>query len=132
MVYGMEYDENNPSRSDPGYLVLDLKQLSQGRLKFHEQQMGGQGKPPKPRLAPPPQGKQQQNVQSPYYTQPQYSYGQYLQYQAYNNGYQPNTQQYQQQSYNDYQQQQQRQQQYYNSLNSDQTNAQSNQYPIQG
>ena len=98
MIYGMEYDENNPSRSDPAYLVLDLKQLSQGHLKFHEQQMGGQTKKGKTKARP-----RQKNVKSPYYAQ-QPNYGQY---QPYYNGYQPNTQQYQQYGYQNYQQQQQ-------------------------
>jgi hypothetical protein len=83
MIYGMEYDQINPSRSDPGYLVLDLKRLAQGQLKFHEQQLGSQRKA---KAAPKPQ-------QQPTYNNP----GQYQYQQYYNNnnnyGYQPNYQQ---------------------------------------
>jgi hypothetical protein len=88
MIYGMEYDQINPSRSDPGYLVLDLKKLAQGSLKFHEQQLGSQRRKSKPKAAPKPR------QQQPKYNNP----GQYQQYYN-NNGYQPNYQNDQQQNY---------------------------------
>ena len=84
----MEYDQINPSRSDPGYLVLDLKRLAQGQLKFHEQQLGNRRikSKAKPKAAPAPK------QQYPTYNNPgQYQYQQY-QYQQYNNGNQPNYQ----------------------------------------
>lgn len=104
-LYGMEYDQINPSRSDPGYLVLDLKKLAQGHLKFHEQQLSG-GK--RRRLEPkaPPTEQRYKTYNSP---------GQYP-YQQYNyNAYQPNYQNYQQQNYqqqNNYQQKNYQQQNY--------------------
>lgn len=92
MVYGMEYDQINPSRSDPGYLVLDLKKLAQGRLKFHEQQLGSQRWKLKPKAAAKPKQKYASPKNPGQYPYQQY-YNNYGTYQPnYQYGYQPNYQ----------------------------------------
>ncbi|XP_028397761.1 uncharacterized protein LOC114521492 [Dendronephthya gigantea] len=102
MVYGMEYDQINPSRSDPGYLVLDLKKLAQGRLKFHEQQLGSQRWKSKPKAVPKPKQKYA-NPNNPYQQQYYNNYGAYQPNNQY--GYQPNNQYGYQPNYqNNYQQ----------------------------
>lgn len=61
MIYGMDYDQINPSRSDPGYLVLDLKKLAQGYLKFHKHPLNGQRQKPNKKSSPNFQQQQQEN-----------------------------------------------------------------------
>ena len=111
-MFGLEYDQINPSRSDPGYLVLDLKKLAQGQLKFHEQQLGNRRRKEKSKTALKPQqhnnpGQYQQNYndnsyQPNYqnYQQPNYQNQQQLNYQNYQ---QPNYQSYQHPNYQNYQ-----------------------------
>ena len=80
-LYGMEYDQINPSRSDPGYLVLDLKRLAQGQLKFHEQQLGDGRRKSKAKLKAAPKPKQQYPTYNKYPGQYEYQPYQQTSYQ---------------------------------------------------